>query len=326
MPSTLDILAKERIKNNHAFFMITDYVQNGKEKTIADIETFLERRGFGKSCNDFLPDNFKNGFTSDELRSQVLQYIPISSAIDEWLATIENEKTGSRYADAFRHLRHDPENNVLARILKDNTNITSLDRDWGGTEGVYNVIRDLGMTQSTAKVAISAYATFCDFLRVKTLGIIDPEVVPKRKKDFYKTELIYDQVDWGKFISALPTPFDLVGELIYLSSKQCHFMLRVSDPRRNVLSLNTSQVFFDLEGVSFEAEQSYHCIGARIRFPAEFMIKLMNYVGDRTGLVFVHPETQCSCMGNRPREPLKRLPRCSDMKKYPLSCCHGLER
>lgn len=277
----LDKLAKEEQEADIAFFMIYDPVPPGKEKSMQDIKKFRE-------CHT-------GGFSSDKLMKEVLLKIPVSTAIEDWLNTIKKVETRRRYKNAIEYIFKSPktrsaETNPLNKILEDNCAITTLDKHWAGTTGVFNLIKELNAPQSTAKIFLSVYSRFCDFVRTETLGVVDAEEPPKQKIDYYKTLHIYDKIDWEEFISALSEPFNLVAETTYLAANAWEYRLRIVDTRRNALSLETSQINFKNKTISFKAEQSYHVTDLSIPFPKNFLAKLRKYLGTRSGLVFIHQE------------------------------------
>ena len=300
MPAILDLnsLGKEKQENDKAFFINSDKVQESKIMSLADIEKFVVHHMHNYYCQG----HHNNGFTSEELRRNVLLHIPVSVALNEWLNSIENKSTKECYSTAVRKLKK--EETLRAYILNEHTAITSLDKNRAGTLGVYNLIESMGLSKCITNLMIAAYSSFCDFIKVKTLGVIDPEVPPKQKLDFYK---VYDKVTWDNFFSKLPGPFDLIAEMTFYAAKNCHYTLRISDPRRNALSLKTSQIDFEHGAICFTAEQSRHVIGTVIRFPHSFMERLKRYIGDREGLVFVNPKKRSQLYGKQVERAFEKV-------------------
>lgn len=271
----LKSLAKEVQACDFEFGMILDPVQQGKEMSIKDIGRFLEEN--------------KGGFCSTELHKKILRNIPITRAINEWLATIENKDTKRKYKLAIERIF---KLEFFSYILEENCAITSLDKNWAGTKGIYRQIEGIKAPESAIKICQSVYSRFCDFIRIATLGLVDSEESPKQKEDYYATSIIYEETNWEKFISSMRTPYNLLAEMTFLAAKSCEFRLRLVNSRKNVLTLDASQVNFQNNTICFKAEQSYHVtdiLGSPlcIRFPESFMNKLKDYVGDRKGEVFL---------------------------------------
>jgi hypothetical protein len=262
--------AKALQEYDHSFVMAYDLVEDGKEQSLNDISIFIKKH--------------KKGYSSINLLKSVLLYIPVSAFIDGWLNTIKNKETRSKYRRAINRVFSI---RPMSDLLKKNCAITTLDKNWSGACGVYKRIEILDATQSIITVCQTVYSKFCDFIRVITMGIVDPEETPKQKVDYYAAKIVCREINHKSFISNLTEPFNLIAEMVFLAAETCEYRLRVVDPRRNVLALETSQINHASKSISFKFEQSYHVIGAHIRFPEEFMGRLTKYTEKREGLVFL---------------------------------------
>lgn len=257
------------------YWPLKDKIFNIQEMSSKDIQQFFE--------------NKKTGFSSDELQDHILRNITIKTAVEEWLSRIKNFETHRKYRKAMERIF------ALAPLdeaIKRNCSITSLDKNWAGTTGIYKLIKEIDAPKSAIKICQSVYSRFCDFIRISTCGIIDPEESPKQKKEYYTTAIIYEAIDWKKFISRLKEPYNLIAEMAFLSAKSCEFRLRLVNSKKNVLNLDTSQINFQNNTISFRSEQSYHAIDILgnplcIPFPKKFMNELKDYLMERKGLVFL---------------------------------------
>lgn len=257
--------------SDSSFSMVIDSIPQGREMSVADIQRFL--------------DAHKQGFSSHDFMMQILAYVPVSVMLSEWLKTIKSSKTREKYKWAINRVF---ELAPLSDVLDSNASILTLDKNYS-TQGVYNLISEDDAPEATIQVYRRVYSNFCDFVRVKTWGTIDPEESPKQKKGYFEAAQIYEKTDWRVFIDNLPKPFNLIGEMIFLSAKIAEYRLRVCDPRRNVLSLSIEQIKFSEDVIHFHADQGYHVTGISIRYPKSFMEKLAEYIGSRRGVAFLSP-------------------------------------
>ncbi|ADI39328.1 hypothetical protein wcw_p0017 (plasmid) [Waddlia chondrophila WSU 86-1044] len=272
---SLKCLAKEAQASDYTFSMVLDPVKPGKEMSTKDIGRFLEEN--------------KSGFCSSELLKCVLLNIPITVAVKEWLATIENPDTKRKYKKAMERIfALEP----LSDVTKRNCAITTLDKNWSGAVGIYKLMEEIEAPESAIKTCQSVFSRFCDFIRIATLGIVDPEETPKQKEDYYAVSILYENTDWEEFISSMRTPFNLLAEMTFLAAKSCELRLRLANSKKNILSLDTSQINFQNNTISFKSEQSYQVTDILghplcIPFTESFMKKLKDYIGERKGVVFL---------------------------------------
>lgn len=266
--------AKDVRETDCEFFMIFDYVEPGTEKSTKSVIRYIEEH--------------PKGFTTDALHD-LLRHVPISLMLEEWLGTIKKPETKRKYTKAIEHIFS---LQPLSDLLKKHGAITSLDKNWAGTNGVYRLIEDLDVHEQMITVCLRVYSSFCDFVRARTLGVVDPEESPKQRLEYYSVKLIYEEIDWVGFINSLENPFNLIAEMTYLAAKECEYRLRVVHSTKNVLSLDSSQIRFRSNIIDFKAQQSYHVVDVidslySIPFPNDFMRRLEKYLGNRTGTVFL---------------------------------------
>ena len=271
----LKSLGKELQDYDNSFFLIYDLVQPGNELSTKDISRFIKKH--------------KDRFCSSDLSKQVLINIPITTAVKEWMATIDNPDTKRKYKRAMERIfRLEPLNDVIEK----NCAITTLDKNWAGAVGIYKLMEEIKAPESAIKICQSVYSRFCDFIRIATLGIVDPEESPRQKEEYYATLIIYEETNWEEFISSMRTPYNLLAEMTFLAAKSCEFRLRLVNSRKNVLTLDTTQLNFKNNLICFKAGQSYNLtdiLGSPpcVRFPETFISKLKDYLGDREGTVFL---------------------------------------
>lgn len=267
-------LAEELERYDCSIFMMFDPVLPEKEMNFEDLRLFLEEH--------------KTGFTSSDLMNNVLLNIPVETAFKTWLETIENIETRNKYSRAMRRVFSiDP----LNKLISERCAITNLDKNWSGAKGVYNLIKTLDITESAKVICRIVYSKFCDFLREATLGAIVPEDSPEQSIEIREAQIVYNEINWEKFIAELRPPYDLLAEMTWLAAENCEVRLRLVNPLKDVLKLMTSQIDFKNNRISFDTNQIYSPIvfGDRlgVAFPPKFMKKLQGQLNGREGLVFL---------------------------------------
>lgn len=249
--------------NKHSLFVMR-YPQPKEDiKTFEDLDKLLET----------------NEITYEKLWN-IADKIPIRNAVDQWLATKKKPETRRKYKFGIEKVFNGP-------LINFDDSISSLDAD--SASGVYEFILERGDIPKTMRqLCATTYAQFCDFVRTRTRGLIEPDLLPKEKKAYYKTAEIYHHINWKEFIEAIEHPFNLLGELVYLTALSS-YRLRVSDSRQNVLNLSTDQICFLKKTIQFREDQSYHVIGITCTgYPEDFMNRLKTHINNRTGLVFTN--------------------------------------
>lgn len=263
-----DIRAQAEILNetDRTFFMIHDRVPEGEEISTKEIPWLAQTKGIDPN--------------------EIFRRVSVKTAVHEWLSTVENKRTRAKYKNGLERVFSI---RPLNELLEKNLAITTLDKHC--CLGVYKLIEELDTSESLIKVCLSVYARFCDFIRILSMGLLDPEESPKEKEEYYPTVMVYNSVNWQEFISSLSTPFNLLAELAFEAAKACGFRVRLVNSRKNVLDLDTSQLDFDNRLVKFKAHQSYNVteiLGAQLAILLEngVMDRIKEYLGSRTGAVF----------------------------------------
>jgi hypothetical protein len=263
------------------FFCETLIVASGKEKEMNAIEEYIKSK--------------KGTFTSDDLEKKVLRNISIKNAINAWEQTpqLKDPETRRKYRRALYRIFFENDsilNKTKCRnIITEDTAITCLH----DCRGIYDAIDEWNGSEAIKKICTTAYARFCDYLRAKTYGIIDPAIGPRDWPSFDKTESICDKVDWEKFLNTVEMPYQLICKLIFLTAKEWRYRLRISAKQdKNILSLTTDQIDFQQGTISFREEQSYHIIGTglALSLPKDHLDNLKAYINGRTGIVFISQE------------------------------------
>lgn len=234
----------------------------------------------------FWEKDFKNGKSSYEAFKKITANITIGYAVEKWLEIKENPETRRKYRLGIEKVFNgDPDNNLGLGF--DDT-INSLDAQ-SATVGLYeNILECWEAPKTIRQLCATSYAQLCDFIRTRTRGLIDPDLLPREKKAYHKTKFVYSSLNWERFIHELEQPFNLIAELVYLAASQNSYRLRVSDSRQNVLNLSTEQINFSSNSICFLDGQSYHIIQLCITYPKAFMDQLKDYIGNRTGFVFTN--------------------------------------
>lgn len=239
--------------DNKLVFLKKSIIPNSKKKDIIDIEKFIESSNWKFSAND--------------LRQKVIKFIPINSAFESWLETIEHPGTKGKYKGSIKKLFDFNEANSIECL------------DIHNCISIYDcMLHDSDRSESNKNACISAYTGFCDFIRIKSHGILNPEMSVHELESFNNSKGVVINLNLNLFLEALDMPYQLIAELIYLTAKFSNYRLRVSDKNKNILSLNTNQIDFDKNMISFKKDQSYHGIGLKRIFPENFMEKLKNYL------------------------------------------------
>jgi hypothetical protein len=257
-------------KLSDVFCVLGSMVRAGQEKQLSDIKKYLSK--------------YPNGWDPNDLRREIILNIPVKNALKEWLETIKTAETKRKYQRAIEKLFF--EDPSVTKIDPD-LSVTGLDA--GGTTGVFTHIEEQWTgTESMKRICLIAYSQFCDYIRTETLGLVDPELGPHDKKRLIEAEELYEEVNWNQFINALPSPYNLMAELAIITARNTQFRIKISDSSENNLnSMETSQIDFEKGTISIPSKQSYHAVGLLWKYPDEFMKKLKNYIGGRSGLVFV---------------------------------------
>jgi len=215
----------------------------------------------------------------DEILWQQLDKFTIADAILQWLATL-SPRTGANYQSGMRKLAElkliDPSMSLQAFALLNHDAV--LDRiklvdEW---------------TECSRQARAACYISFTRFLARRTQGMIK-RAIPNREgnaKTFFR---VYEKVDtsamtqaqWVRFFDALEkiSPREaLIAKVILQGGK------RVSE----VLSLQVNQIDWERRKIVFSQSKTK---GLKkdtvITYPESIMIKLREYVGTRSGYVFV---------------------------------------
>src|SRR5277367_6501201 len=97
-------------KARPCFFFMKLPIPKGKEKEISDIQKFIEKKHWN--------------FSSLELRENILRFISVESAINEWSSTIEHEEVRRKYTRSVKNLLLDGK---IPANIDPNCSIVSLD-------------------------------------------------------------------------------------------------------------------------------------------------------------------------------------------------------
>ena len=195
----------------------------------------------------FWEKDFKNGISSDEAFRNITANITIGYAVEQWLAIKENPETRRKYRLGIEKVFNgDPDRNLGLGF--DDT-INSLDAQ-SATVGLYeNILECWDAPKTIRQLCATAYSQLCDFIRTRTRGLIDPDLLPKEKNTYYQAKEIHPLVGWKHFIQEIEHPFNLIAELVYYAASQASYRLRVSDSRQNVLNLSTDQIRFSSNAI-----------------------------------------------------------------------------
>jgi hypothetical protein len=217
---------------------------------------------------------------------KITEDISIRQAAEEWLNTQRNQETRRKYKLGLDKIfLADPTKNLG---LSFDEPINALDAS-EATVGIYEYILEYWQEPKTMRqLCATTYGQLCDFVRTKTHGWIDPDLLPREKKAYQKALEIYPKVDWEKFINTVGYPFNVLAELVYLTAVQSAYRLKISDTKQNVLTLSTDQIHFESNTICYRRGQTYHSIELCIFYPKTFMDRLQEYLQEAVGLVFTN--------------------------------------
>lgn len=250
------------------FVLIDLPIQNGTEKRLSDIQKFIDQRDFN--------------FTSEELRRKIIRFIPLKTALEDWVETINDHEVKKRYRRAVERFLID---DVSPGKIKLNSSIECLDEI--SCHGIYDyILEELQVSESTKTLCITAYGHFCNFIRVSTYGIIDPELSPREQVSFRNAEKIHNEVEWNAFLNAVEMPYRMIAKLVYLSSYLWGYRLRLNDKDKNMLSLKIDQLDFKKNTITFQRDQSFHSKELTLPLPNNFMKDLEKLICEKESLVF----------------------------------------
>jgi hypothetical protein len=256
----------------------------GENATIKDLREYLEKNQ--KSFSETVIEN-------------LIRKISIKQAASEWLETIKSDETRRKYRRALEAIFTPPN---AETVIAPDSSIITLDRWLRYKGGEFRLIDSnesfpvpVGskgllkwISETTRKQYLTAYSQFCDFIRTETWGFVEPEISLKENKQLIEAEDLFSLIEnWTDFIKEIKSPFNLIAELVFYAAKEAQYRIKVVDPINNILSLDTNQIDFNTSQVHIKAQQSYHKMGLLLTCPPVFMKTLKDYIGNRTGTIFL---------------------------------------
>jgi len=236
-----------------------------KNVSFADIGRFIE-----ENINSETFDN--DGFQS------LLNKISIKDAIDSWLQSLKTNATRIKYERIINRI-------IAKNLLLPDQQLPNL----GVSKGVYHVIEeDTELTSQEKTIYKSVYASFCSYVRERTLGAVSAELTLSEELDFDAAKTVLKSVNVGKFIQEIQPPFNILAEMIFLAAQRMGVRLRVSCYGKNVLSLSDEDVDIERGVIFFKKEHLYGVCSHAVNFPQSFIKKLKTHLmqRERKGLVF----------------------------------------
>ena len=208
-----------------------------------------------------------------------LEKISVQKAVEVWLSTL-SERTRSNYRSGVRKLEEfglfDPLMTLQSFALINHETIIDqikLVSDW---------------SECTKQARAACYISFTGFLYRRTKGII-PRALANREghgKTFFR---VYDKVKTAAMSQSQWCVF--LEELEKISPRECliaKIMLQGGKRVREVLALETKQIRWDRRKIEFTQSKMKGMKKITvITYPKTVMEKLREYVGERTGKVFV---------------------------------------
>ena len=274
---------------SECFFSLGSRVK-GKSKTIQQLTEFFEK-------------NKKYDFQI--VVKDFLSKISIEQAVNEWLDTLKSQETKRKYKKAIERILLEENTEALispknAILIIDNLGRyvcgTSKSLEDNGKEipivyinqGIVNRLSTSHVPESMRKINMAAYSGFCDYIKIVTKGLVEPEPGLKQLKQLKETEDLFESIkSWPEFLKNIKTPFDLIGELIFYTAYESGYRIKVCDVNNSILNLETNQIDFKNNTLFIKHTQSYHELDLLLYCNEEFMNRLRVYLCGRGGLVFV---------------------------------------
>lgn len=215
----------------------------------------------------------------DQLIWQKLDEVTVEIAITYWLSTL-SPNTQETYKFGIQRLMTlgliDPTQSLQGFALINHDSIVDrikLVKDW---------------SECSRQARAACYISFTRFLSRRTEGLIK-KAVPSRDgtdKTFFKVRekvktLAMTQSQWVQF-------FEVLDKLSLRDSLIAKTMLQGGKRISEVLSLQVNQINWEERKIVFvQAKTKGMKKETVITYPESFMKKLENYIGSRTGLVFI---------------------------------------
>lgn len=208
-----------------------------------------------------------------------LSSITVAQAVGHWLATC-NPLTAKNYASGIKQL-HGAGLITLNETLQQ---FALVDHD-----ALIDRIKNLAhISECTKQARAACYISFTRFLFRRTQGII-AKAIPNREgnaKTFYRVRekvatSAMSHVQWSQFLQQLHkiNPRDcLIAKIILQGGKRVGEVLRLTTDR---IDYATGQITFAQSKTKGYQKETV------ITYPAHILDMLKNYIGPRTGLVFV---------------------------------------
>ena len=208
-----------------------------------------------------------------------LRNISVRLAVAEWLSTL-TLKTSKNYASGI---------NRLSELQLININVSLQQFALINHDAIIDKIKALpDVAECTRQARAACYISFTRFLSRRTQGVI-PKATPSKEgsvKTFYKVRekvatQAMNRAEWTEFLEELEKLNKrdaLIAKIILQGGK------RMSE----VLALTTDKIHYAAREITFiqSKTKGYHKETV-ITYPAPIIEQLKDYIGDRTGIVFV---------------------------------------
>lgn len=215
-----------------------------------------------------------------ENKWQQLGTITVGEAIERWLGSLQSELTRKNYTSGIKKL-------VERQILVPGMNLQAF--SLLNHEAALDAIKRVqAWSEATRQARAALYASFTRYLERQTQGFIR-HAIPSRQgenKTFYKIRdeaatRAMNRQQWTAFLTALEA-INLRDTLI------AKLMLQGGKRISEVLSLTTDGIDFDARTIRYDQAKTRGMIRCTvITHRQEIMDTLREYLGDRTGLVFI---------------------------------------
>ena len=231
-----------------------------------------------------LRENFPNSYESSKNQKNEeiwkrLSHVSVGDALHFWLETLRR-LTRENYHAGFKRLEQ-----LNLVNLKSTLQQFSLINH----EAVIDEIKLIHhWSEATRQARAAAYISFTGFLQRRTQGIIHKAVSNKEgnNKTFFKVRekvktSALSQIETRNF-------FQEIEKINVRDALIAKLLLQGGKRKTEVLGLNTEQIDFDLQTITFVQTKTRGMEKVTvINYPPHIMSELKEYVGQRSGLVFI---------------------------------------
>jgi len=227
-----------------------------------------------------LPDTYQESVSAkSETIWKQLGNLSVMDALGVWLQTL-NKLTRVNYHSGFKR---------LSELDLVDMNLTLQQFSLVNHEAIVDDIKLVqDWSEATRQARAAAYISFTGFLQRRTQGIINKAVTNKEgvSKTFFK---IRDKVKTDALSQSQTRRFlEEMDKLNIRDALIAKLLLQGGKRKTEVLNLGIEQISFETNTIQFTQTKTRGMEKVTvINYPDHIMLELREYIGQRTGLVFV---------------------------------------